>query len=235
MENRDVARILRETAKLLEIDGALIGRYRSYDRTADLISTLTDSIEELARDLKKLTALPGIGERMAEHICEILETGDYSLRKKLLKKYPAEILGLLHLQSLGSKKACLLWEAFQASTIEQVEELARAGKLRDLPGFGKKTEENILKSIEVFKKTAGRFLLNFVEREAAKLADYIASFDAPTHAPADTPGNAAGDAPGNARANRSANTNAKTPPAKVIQSISPAGSLRRSKETAGDL
>ena len=235
MENRDVARILRETAKLLEIDGALIGRYRSYDRAADLISTLTDSIEELACDLQKLTALPGIGDRMAEHICEILETGDYSLRKKLLKKYPAEILGLLHLQSLGPKKACLLWEAFQASTIEQVEELARAGKLRDLPGFGKKTEENILKSIEVFKKTAGRFLLNFVEREAAKLADYIASFDAPTPAPGDTPGHAADDAPGDARATRSANTNIQASPAKVIQSISPAGSLRRSKKTAGDL
>ncbi len=209
MDNRDVARILRETAKLLEIDGALIGRYRSYDRAADLISTLNDSIEVLARDLKKLTALPGIGDRMAEHICEILETGDYKLRKKLLEKYPAEILGLLQLQSLGPKKACLLWEAFQASTIEQVEQLARAGKLRDLPGFGKKTEENILRSIEVSKKTQGRFLLNFVEREAAKLTDYIAMFGT------------AGDV--------------AEPIQNPIQSITAAGSLRRGKETVGDL
>ena len=48
MENREVARILRETAKLLEIDGAIIGRYRSYEKAADLISSLTDSIEEIA-------------------------------------------------------------------------------------------------------------------------------------------------------------------------------------------
>jgi DNA polymerase (family 10) len=209
MENREVARILRETAKLLEIDGAIIGRYRSYEKTADLISTLTESIEELARDLKKLTALPGIGDRMAEHICEILETGDYSLRKKMLKKYPVEILSLLTLQSLGPKKACQLWETFQASTVEQVEQLALEGKLRDLPGFGKKTEENILKSIAVFKKTVGRYLVNFAEREAAKLAEYIVAFDS--------------------RGDKSRGSE------NLIQSITTAGSLRRYKETVGDL
>jgi DNA polymerase (family 10) len=207
VENREVARILRETAKLLEIDGAIIGRYRSYDKAADLISSLTDSIEEIARDLKKLTALPGIGDRMAEHICEILRTGDYSLRAKMLQKYPVQILGLLKLQTLGPKKACLLWEVFQASTIEHVEQLAREGKLRDLPGFGKKTEENILKSIEAYKKSAGRFLLTFVEREAAKLIEYIHNFEATQEATSQ----------------------------KLIKSITPAGSLRRHKETIGDL
>jgi len=214
MENREVARILRETSKLLEIDGALIGRYRSYDRAADLISSLTEPVEDLARDLKKLTALPGIGVRMAEHIREILDTGDLSQRKELLQKYPVEILGLLALPSLGPKKACLLWEAFQASTVAQVEQLAREGQLRDLPGFGKKTEENILKSIEVFKKSAGRFLLDFAEREAAKLIEYISAFDAPASpaAPAALPARG-----------------------KLIQSISVAGSLRRHRETVGDL
>ena len=216
MENREVARILRETSKLLEIDGALIGRYRSYDRTADLISSLSESIEELARDLKKLTALPGIGDRMARHIREILETGDFSLRKELLEKYPVEILGLLALPSLGPKKACLLWEAFQASTVAQVEQLAREGKLRDLPGFGKKTEENILKSIEVFKKSAGRFLLDFAEREAAKLIEYISAFDVQGF---------------------DAQASPPAPPqqGKLIQSLTVAGSLRRSRETVGDL
>jgi DNA polymerase (family 10) len=211
MENREVARILRETSKLLEIDGAIIGRYRSYDRAADLISSLTEPIEELARDLKKITALPGIGVRMAEHIREILATGDFGQRKELIQKYPVEILGLLALPSLGPKKACLLWEAFQASTVAQVEQLAREGKLRDLPGFGKKTEENILKSIEVFKKSAGRFLLDFAEREAAKLIEYISAFDAR-------------DSSATAPLRR-----------KLIQSITVAGSLRRHRETVGDL
>src|SRR3972149_7066016 len=124
MENREIARILRETAQLLEI----------------------------------------------------VKTGDYSLRKKLLKKYPHTILDLLTIHSLGPKKVGLLWRTFKAATVEQVENLAREGKLRDLPGFGEKSEENILKAVEVFRQSAGRFLLDFVESQAAKLTEYITAF-----------------------------------------------------------
>ena len=81
MENRAVARILRETAQLLEIDGALYNRYRSYERVAELLENLSERIEDIARDEDKLTELPGIGDRMAEHIQEILRTGDYALRQ----------------------------------------------------------------------------------------------------------------------------------------------------------
>jgi DNA polymerase (family X) len=199
MENREVARILRETAQLLEIDGAIIGRYRSYEKAAELIASLAESIEAMAGDPEKLEELPGIGERMAEHIREILSTGDYGLRKKLLKKYPVSILDLLTLQSLGPKKALILWREFKCCTVQQLEQLAREGKLRDLAGFGEKTEQNILKAIEIFKKTAGRFLITTAEHEAEKLVAYIQRYG------------------------------------KAIRSITPAGSLRRWKETIGDL
>src|SRR6266446_3686869 len=100
MDNKGIARILRDTAQLLEIDGAIIGRYRSYEKAAELISGMHESIEELAKDPDKLEELPGIGERMAEHLQEILKTGEYSLRKKLLKKYPTTLLDILQLQTL---------------------------------------------------------------------------------------------------------------------------------------
>ena len=96
MENREVALILRETAQLLEIDGAIIGRYRSYEKVADMLFSLPDRIEEIAKDAKKLRELPGIGENMAEHIQR--NTPDrrlQALRQKLLKKYPATLLELL--------------------------------------------------------------------------------------------------------------------------------------------
>ena len=108
MENREVARILRETAQLLEIDGAIIGRYRSYEKVAELLYSIHERIEDLAKDDVKLKELPGVGEGMAEHIHEILKTGDYSLRQKLLKKYPTTLLDLLELQSLGPKKVAFL-------------------------------------------------------------------------------------------------------------------------------
>jgi len=199
MDNREVARILSETAQLLEIDGAQIGRYRSYERAAELIASLSERIEELAKDTEKLTELPGIGDRMAEHIQEILAKGDYRLRQKLLKKYPNTLLDLLTLQSLGPKKVALLWKTFKAGTVEQVEKLAREEKLRDLAGFGEKTEQNILRAIEVFKKSSGRFHLHTADQTAAKLVAHIHQLG------------------------------------KKVDSVTPAGSLRRGKETIGDL
>jgi DNA polymerase (family X) len=199
MENREIARLLRETAQLLEIDGAMIGRFRSYHRAAELLESLAESVEELAADREKLLALPGIGDSMADHIAEILKTGDYSLRIKLLKKYPATLLEILTLQSLGPKKVAFLWKTFQAGTVEQVEQLARQGKLRDLGGFGEKSEQNILKAVEVFKKSSGRFCLDVAEVEADKLVSYILGIG------------------------------------RTIESVTPSGSLRRGKETVGDL
>jgi DNA polymerase (family X) len=199
MENREVARVLRETAQLLEIDGAMYNRFRSYERAAELLESLSDHIEELAKDTEKLTELPGIGDRMAEHIQEILETGDYSVRAKLFKKYPPTILDVLKLQSLGPKKAALLWKTFKAGSVESVEKLAREGKLRLMEGFGEKSEQNILKAAEHFKRAAGRFLLNEADDTAQKLIAHIVKLGP------------------------------------QVESVTPAGSLRRGRETVGDL
>jgi DNA polymerase (family 10) len=199
MDNKTIARVLRETAELLQIDGAIIGRYRSYEKAAELIAGMHESIEQLAREPGKLEELPGIGERMAEHIEEIIKTGDYSLRKKLLKKFPATLLEIMNLQSLGPKKVAFLWSNFQAATVADVEKLAREGKLRDLPGFGEKSEQNILKAVETHKRSTGRFRLDTAEAAAAAIIAHIEKYP------------------------------------QAVGSVTPAGSLRRAKETVGDL
>src|SRR5580658_5935902 len=199
MENREIAKIFRDTAHLLEIDGAIIGRYRSYERAADLIANIPERVEDLAKDRKKLTALPGIGDGMADHIDEVLKTGDYSLRQKLLKKYPPTILDLLELQSMGPKKVALLWKKFKAGTVADLEKLAQEHKLRDLEGFGEKSEQNILKAVETHKRASGRFLISTGDETAQKLVAYIGKVK------------------------------------EIVESVTPAGSLRRGKETIGDL
>ena len=204
MENKEVARILRETAQLLEIDGAIIGRYRSYEKVAELLYSLHERIEDVCKDPKKLRELPGVGENMAEHICEILKTGDYTLRQKLLKKYPATLLELLRLQSLGPKKVLFLWETFEVCTIEGVEKLAREGKLQDLPGFGEKSEQNILKATQSAKRSSGRFKISTAEDEAQKFSAYITNAELSTAAAA-------------------------------VESVTAAGSLRRGRDTIGDV
>ena len=199
MDNKQIARILRETASLLQIDGAIIGRYRSYEKAAELIDSLPESVEHLVATPEKLTELPGIGDRMVEHLEEIVKTGDYALRKKLLKKYPETILQLLDLQSLEPKKVAFLWSQFKAGSVADVEKLAKEGKLRDLAGFGEKSEQNILKAVEVFKKSSGRFLISRGEEAALAIMAHIQK---------------AGNG---------------------VESVTPAGSLRRGKETIGDL
>src|SRR5260370_13249075 len=132
-----------------------------------------ESIEQLAKEPGKLEELPGIGDRMAEHIQEIIATGDYGLRQKLLKKFPVTLLDILNLQSLGPKKVAFLWSNFQAATVADVEKLARDGKLRDLPGFGEKSEQNILKAVETHKRSTGRFRLDATEAAADAIIAHI--------------------------------------------------------------
>lgn len=199
MDNKSIARILRETAQLLEIDGAIIGRYRSYEKAAELIEALPQPVEQMVATPEKLLELPGIGHGMVEHLTEIVKTGDYSLRLKMLKKFPPTLLEVLRLQSLGPKKVAFLFKQFKACTVADVEKLAREGKLRDLAGFGEKSEQNILKAVEVFNKGTGRFLISTAEDAAEELAEHIKK---------------AG---------------------KMVESVTPAGSLRRGRETVGDL
>jgi DNA polymerase (family X) len=199
MDNKSIARILRETAQLLEIDGAIIGRYRSYEKAAELIEAFPQPVEQLVSTPEKLLELPGIGQGMLEHLTEIVKTGDYSLRAKLLKKFPTTLLEVLRLQSLGPKKVAFLFKQFKACTVADVEKLAREGKLRDLAGFGEKSEQNILKAVQVFSKGTGRFLISTAEDTAEELAEHVKK---------------AG---------------------KMVESVTPAGSLRRGRETVGDL
>src|SRR5262249_30470687 len=140
-----------------------------------------------------------IGDRMVEHLQEILKTGDYSVRAKLLKKYPSTILEVLQVQSLGPKKVALLYKKFKAATVDDVAKLAEEGKLRELAGFREKTEQNILKAIASFKRATGRFLVSTVEAAAETLSAHIRKGG------------------------------------KAVESVTPAGSLRRGKETIGDL
>ncbi|MBI4467046.1 MAG: DNA polymerase/3'-5' exonuclease PolX [Acidobacteria bacterium] len=198
MSNRDVARILRETAQLLEVDGAQIGRYRSYEKAAQQMEALSEPVAQVAAE-GRLQEIPGIGERMEEHIREILETGKYAKHQKLLKKYPSGILEMLQVQGLGPKKVGLLWKKFKVKAVADVGRLAEQQKLRDLPGFGEKTEQNILKAVAAYQQLAGRFLQHQADETAAKLIGYIEKLG------------------------------------KKVEKVTAAGSLRRGKETIGDL
>jgi len=198
LDNRNLATILYETADLLEISGQDPFRIRSYRNAAEAIEGWPQPISELADDDKKLLAIPGIGKGMVTNIKEIFREGKLKLHSELLEKFHPSMLELLKIQGLGPKTVSLIWSAYKVSSLAEVEQLARDGKLRELPRMSEKSEQKILKSIETYRSISGRFHIDEADRTAQKIIEHLSGL------------------PG-------------------VDKITTAGSLRRGRETVGDV
>jgi DNA polymerase (family X) len=145
MDNISIARLLDETASLLEIDAADPFRIRSYRRAAEAVEQQTTQLNTLADDPKQLLAIAGIGKSMVANIQAILTTGTLPLREELLQKYRPTMLELLRLPGMGPKTVALVWSACQVSDIDSLEAAAKAGHLTKLPRMGEKFVTKLLK------------------------------------------------------------------------------------------
>lgn len=170
MKNKEVAEIFRKTAQLLEIKGDNPYRIRAYERAAQTIEALTKDVEELAKE-GKLEKLPGIGADLASKIKEILRTGTLSLYEELKKEIPPVLLTFLEIPGLGPKKVKVIYEKYGITSLEELEKACLQHKIARLPGFGLKTEENILKGIKLFREKTGRRPLG----EVLPLAEEVVS------------------------------------------------------------
>lgn len=155
MKNKEVAEIFRKTAQLLEIKGDNPFRIRAYERAAQTIEALTRDVEELSKE-GRLESLPGIGADLAGKIKEILKTGTLSLFEELKREIPPVLLNFLEIPSLGPKKVKAIYEKYGITSLEELEKACLEHKIASLPGFGLKTEENILKGIKLLKEKRGR-------------------------------------------------------------------------------
>ncbi|MGH9614460.1 MAG: helix-hairpin-helix domain-containing protein, partial [Bryobacteraceae bacterium] len=174
MENHEFARLLSETADLMEIAAEDGFRIRSYRNAATVIQGYPERICDILRDSeRKITDIAGIGKGIAAILQEISERGSFERRDQLLEKYPPTALELLKIQGLGPKSIALLFEHFRVSTIDDLERICKEQKLRDLPRMGAKLEEKVLRSISQYRQSAGRFLLSFGYRAAEELAAYL--------------------------------------------------------------
>ena len=137
MENKEIARILWETADLMEIAGEDSFRIRSYRNGATAIEGHPERVEDILKDPeRKVTDIPGIGKGLAVVVQEIVDHGSCERRDLLLKKFPPAALEFLKIQGLGPKSIALLFEHYQVSTIDELERLCLDQKLRVLPRMG---------------------------------------------------------------------------------------------------
>ncbi|MFP5203894.1 MAG: DNA polymerase/3'-5' exonuclease PolX [Acidobacteriota bacterium] len=198
MDNRTMARLLDETADLMEIDGADSFRVRSYRRAAETAAQTTVDLLSACEDAARLLEIPGIGKSMAANLQAMARTGSFPLRDELLGRYGTGILELLKLPGMGPKTVALFRDAAQIRTIDELAVALDTGRLKELPRMGARQLEKLRKGIEDYRRSAGRWRIDLADREARGIAAYLLKF------------------PG-------------------IDQVTPAGSLRRGRETVGDL
>ncbi|HEX9618265.1 MAG TPA: DNA polymerase/3'-5' exonuclease PolX, partial [Anaerolineales bacterium] len=195
--NQQLAETFRTIADLLEIKGEVIYKILAYRKAADSLLNTGRDVNEIWRE-GHLTDIPGIGKAIAEKIDELLSTGRLEFLEKLSAEVPPSLVELLQVPDLGPKKIALFWKQFGIANLVDLEAAARAGKLRDLPGMGEKSEAKIIAGIESLGRRTTRLPLARAWPAAQEILDRLRA----------VPG---------------------------VQAAEAGGSLRRMRETIGDI
>jgi DNA polymerase/3'-5' exonuclease PolX len=152
--NDDVAALLEEYADLLAITGHEDFKIRVYQKAARSIGAYPDDIA--GHDLAALRRIPNVGESIAAKVAEYLSSGTMAKLEELRGRIPAGVRALTRIPALGPKRAMVLHERLGVDSPESLESAINAGALRGLPGFGAKTEENLLHGIALLRDAGQR-------------------------------------------------------------------------------
>lgn len=165
MKKFEMARIFNEIADMLELQDENPFRIRAYRKAAQNLESLTEDLEEVAKR-DELQEIPGIGADLALKIKKFLEIGKVDFYEKIKKETPSILLEMITIPGVGPKTAKLLYNKLKIKSIKDLEKRARAHKISGLPGLKDKTEENILKGIELITKGKERMLLSVASAAA---------------------------------------------------------------------
>jgi len=164
LDNIAIARLLSETADLMEIAEEDGFRIRSYRNAAGVIEGYPEQVTAILGDpSRKLTEITGIGKGIAAVIGEVVARGSFERRDELLKRYPPTALEMLRIPGLGPKTIRALWDHFRVSTLEELEHFA-GSPAAGAAAHGGKHEEKILKGLAHYRQGAGRYLLGSPRR-----------------------------------------------------------------------
>lgn len=168
--NAEIASIFYEIADILEMQG-IEWKPRAYRQAAQTIESLKEDIGELYRKggLKKLEELPNIGEALAKKIVEYIKTGRINEHDNLMRKIPRHFSELMKIPGLGPRKIEKLNRILGIKTAAQLEKAAKHHKIAGLEGFGAKSEQDILESIELAKQSPGKIPFKQAKQEADKI------------------------------------------------------------------
>lgn len=173
IHNSQVAQIFERLADLLEIKGENVFRIRAYRNAARTISGLPKSVSDMLEEGEALSELPGIGKDLAEKIKEIAQTGKLAFLEKVQKSLPGGLDDLMQIQGLGPHRVKTLYEKLKIKSLPELKKAIEAKKLRELPGFGEKIEENVSRELERVKRSEGLLRLEEAEESGHPIIEYL--------------------------------------------------------------
>ena len=159
MKNYEIAKISHEIAIFEEMKGEKF-KPRAYEKAALYIWSLSDDLVTIYKKgrISSLMELPGIGKSIAEKLSELIRTGELQYYEQLKSQIPVDVTALASIEGIGAKTVKVLYQELGITNIEQLETAAKQERIRKLPGFGEKSEEQILHGIEFFNKSHGERL-----------------------------------------------------------------------------
>ncbi len=168
MDKKEISKILNEIATLLELNDENPFKIRAYQNAARALeaSNISLGAETKIKDLEKIK---GIGKKIASNIKTLIETDDLDIYQKLKQSTPEGLIDMLKIPSLGPKKIKYLYDNLDIESISELELACTENKLVNLPNFGQKTQENILKGINIVKKFTGKYLYSDFLDEAEEI------------------------------------------------------------------
>jgi len=197
LKNLELSRIFEQIARILKIKGGNPFKIRAYEKITLVLENLPIDIETIYQQ-GGLNNIPGVGEGIAKKIEEFLTTGKLEYYEKLKETIPDGVVELIDILEVGPKTAKLLYEQLGVDNIGKLEKAVRQHQVKDLPGMGEKSETNILRGIELYKRRKERVLLGTALPLAEEIVEDLRQL-------------------------------------KETDKINFAGSLRRKKETIGDI
>ena len=176
--NDEISKILYEIAILLEMKSVPF-KPRAYEKAAHTLGALSESVSDIYKKggLKSILEISGIGQSIAEKIEQYIKTGHIKEYEKLKKEVPVDIEGLRSVEGLGTKKILELYKKLKIKNKAGLEKALKVGKLRNLPGFGERTEQNLIQSIGFLKHDQGRLVLGFIMPTIKVILEKLKSVD----------------------------------------------------------
>ncbi len=176
MTNAEIAAVFEQIADLLEFQGANPFRVRAYRNAARTIQDLPTPVATMVEgDGARLTELQGIGSDLAEKITTLVRTGSLPMLEELLSQIPESVLDILRVPGLGPKRAAALYHQLGIKTLEELREACQAHRVRELKGFGEKTESAILEGLEIAVQAGQRIYWAQADQVAQALREHLAS------------------------------------------------------------